>query len=297
MLISVNHHYVPQLYLKGFTADNGKIQVFDKALLGFKKDIQTPKTICFEKHRNTIDFKGCPTDQVERLYSLIEAPFGNFFNHIRKGITQDELISEVGIGLLKKFIAIQFWRMPLLDDFAHAYIQKLDLSKFGDRITINGSPLGKVKEISHLLKTDKGFRHYFRSFYLPFLTFDLRVHESDYQCWRLYSVAKEDSDWDNLLTGDNSFIVEKITDIFSFKSKLLFPLSKNQLVIYSPAVGAYRDFLPVFSTKLSMAMFFQSQRYFIGANREYMKKVLELQRELYAPDEVPKLFYELFQYV
>ncbi|MFT6133155.1 MAG: hypothetical protein ACJAW2_001886, partial [Shewanella sp.] len=51
---SINHHYVPQLYLRGFATELGRIQVFDKKLNSFKKDKQTPRTVLFEKHRNTI---------------------------------------------------------------------------------------------------------------------------------------------------------------------------------------------------------------------------------------------------
>jgi hypothetical protein len=294
-LSSANHHYIPQLYLKGFTANNGKLQVFDKTHLKFKKDKQTPKTVLFEKHRNTIDFKGCPTDLVERLYSGIETPLGDFFNHVRKGISQDELISKDGIYLLKIFVATQFWRMPLLDDYSDNYIRTLDFNKFGNRITIDGTPLGEIKDIIRLLKDDKGFRHYFRCFYLPWLTFDLRVHDHDYHCWKFYEVAPEEGSWDNLLTSDNPIIAEDFAGVFSFNSKLFLPLSKNQLVTYSSAVSGKIDLPAIFSTKLAMVMNSQSQKYLVGANREYIKKVIELQDQVYGNTGTAKLRRELFE--
>jgi hypothetical protein len=283
--------------LRGFTAKNGKLQVFDKETLKFKKDQQTPKTVLFEKHRNTVDLKGVQTDLIERLYSSLETPFGNFFHHVRKGISQQELISKEGIYLLKLFVAVQFWRLPLLDDFAKKSIQKLDLNKFGSQITINGAPLGEVEEISRLLRTDKGFRHFFRSFYLPLLTFDLRVHERDFSCWRLHTVATKEGDWDNFVTGDNPFIVEDIAEMFTFNSKIMLPISKTQLVTYSPNRGNHLDFPAIFSTKLAMVMNSQSQKYLVGANREYMEKVIELQGEVYGTDGASKLRDELFEYI
>lgn len=296
-LTSINHHYVPQLYLKGFTTKNGKLQVFDKEHLKFKKDKQTPKMVLFEKHRNTIKFEGVATDQVEKFYSFLETPFGNFFNLVRKGISQEELISKEGIYLLKLFVAIQFWRLPLLDKYADDCINKLDLNKYGSQITFNGTPLGEVKGISQRLQTDKGFRHYFRSFFLPLLVFDLRVHEIDYSCWRLHTIATEESGWDNFLTGDNPFIVEDITGMFTFNSKLILPLSKTQLITYSPTRGNHRDFPAEFSTKLAMAMNYQSKKYLVGANREYMKKVIQLQAQVYGIDGASKLRSELFEYI
>ena len=296
-LNSVNHHYIPQLYLKGFTADNGRLQVFDKAIHKFKKDKQTPRTILFEKNRNTIEVKGVLTDKLEKFYLVLESPFGEFFNYVRKGISQDELISKDGIYLLKQFVATQFWRMPLLDPFADDYILQLDLNRFGSRITVNGCPLGQVDEINRLIKTDKGFRHYFRSFYLPALMFDSQVHDHDFHCWRLHTVSAEDSGWDNFLTSDNPLIVENIIDMFAFKSKLILPLSKTQLVTYSPSGKNNCDFPPIFSTKLAMVMHSQSQKYLVGANREYMENIIELQERVYGADAVVKLRHEIFEYI
>ncbi len=296
-LTSERHHYVPQLYLKGFTSENGRLQVFDKKYLKFKKDKQTPKTVLFEKHRNTINFKGCPTDKIEKLYGAIETPFGDFFNHVRKGISKEELISKEGIYLLKIFVATQFWRMPLIDGFADYFIQNLDLNRFGSRITINNTPIGEVKVIRNLLISDSGFRHYFRSFYLPLLMFDFRVHDHDYHNWKLHDVAPEEGGWDNILTGDNPIIVEDISEMFSFNSKLILPLSKNQLVTYSPSRGEDCDLPAIFSTKLAMVMNSQSQKYLIGANREYIEAVLELQKSVYGDTDVPKLRHELFEYI
>ncbi|ELR67189.1 hypothetical protein C942_02697 [Photobacterium marinum] len=294
---SVKHHYVPQLYLRGFTADNGRLQVYDKKHNNFKKDKETPKTVLFEKHRNTIEVNGVRTDKLEKLYSSIETPLGQLFDKIRKGISQEELITENGIYLLKIFVATQFWRMPLLDFFADDYIRKLDLSQFGDRITVNNEPIGQVQEITQLIESSKGFRHSFRSFYLPLLTFDLRVHKSDFDCWRLHTVSPEFGCWDNFLTGDNPLIFEDVAEMFSFKSKFILPLSKTQLVTYSPSRNNHGEFPPIFSTKLAMVMNSQSQKYLVGANREYMAKIIELQESMYGSEGLYNLRQELFEYL
>lgn len=294
---SVNHHYIPQLYLKGFTASDNKLQVFDKSLGQFKKDKQTPRTVFFEKHRNTIEFKGIKTDQIEKLFSVIESPFGGFFELIRNGISPSGLISEQGIYLLKLFLAFQFWRMPLIDDFAENYVKNIDLNRFGDRITINGTPIGKVEKIRELIDNNEDFRHYFRSFYLPILTFDFRVHEHDYNFWKLHTVSTEFSDWDNIITGDNPIVVENMSEIFAFNSKLIFPLSKTQIVTYSPNSINLKELPPAFTTKLSMAIYAQSQQYLTGANRSYIKQIIDLYSEIYENNNFSKLRHELFEYI
>lgn len=185
--------------------------------------------------------------------------------------------------------------MPLIDDFAHEFIKCLDLNEFGSRITINNIPLGKVKDIKRLLEVDSGFRHYFRSFYLPVLMFDTRVHDHDYECWRLHEVAPEEGGWDNFLTSDNPIIVEDIEKIFSFNTKLIFPLSKKHLVTFSPSCSNGCELSAMFTTKLAMAMNSQSEKYLVGSNREYIEKVLKLQEEVYGSEGVPRLRSELFR--
>ena len=296
-LNSINHHYIPQLYLKGFTASNGKLQVFDKSLNNFKKDKQTPKTVFFIKHKNTIKFNGILTDKIEKIYNNLESPFGDLFDLIKKGITNNELIFKEGIYLLKLFIAIQFFRMPLLDDFAENFIKNIDLSKFGERITIGGIPIGNIENIRKLIETDKGFRHFFRCFVLPILMFDIRVHEHDYKSWKIHTVSDEFSHWDNILIGDKPFIVENIADIFAFNTKLIFPLSKTQIVTYTPNSSKSTDLPAIFSTKLSMLMYAQSQRYLAGANRDYMQQIITLYKEVYGNDGNAELQKELFEYL
>lgn len=294
---SVNHHYIPQLYLKGFTASNGKLQIFDKSLGHFKKDKQTPKTVFFGKHRNTIEFKGIKTDKIERLYSDIDSGFGIFFELIRAGISHDGMISKEGIYLLKMFIAIQFWRMPLVDSFAKNQVLNMDLNRYGKRITINGVPIGENEKIRELLDNDKGFQHYFRSFFLPVLMFDFRVHQHDYKCWKLHIVSEDSPGWDNILTSDNPIVVENLAEMFAFNTKLIFPLSKTQIVTYSPQSSDRKILPPIFSTKLSMLMYAQSQQYLAGANRNYIQKIIDFNDEMYGNEGASKLRNELFEFI
>ena len=127
--------------------------------------------------------------------------------------------------------------------------------------------------------------------------FDVRVHNHDYDCWKLHEVAPDEGDWDNFLTSDNPIIFEDITEVFSFNSKLIFPLSKKQLVTFSPSCENHHELPAIFSTKLAMVMNSQSQKYLVGANREYIEKVLELQEEIYGNEGVSKLRSDLFEYI
>jgi len=296
-LTSVRHHYIPQLYLKGFVNSNNKLQVFDKSIGTFLKDQQTPRTVFFGKHRNTINSQDIPTDTIEKLYGRLETPFGEYFKLIRNGITEESFRSKKSIYLLKLYLAIQFWRLPITDVFAEVFIRNLDLARFGNRITFSGTPIGNVPKIKALLETDIGFRHYFRSFLLPLLMFDSQVHEDDPKNWKLLTVSDEDTNWENVLTGDNPIIVEDIGKMFAFKSKLIFPLSKTQVAIYTPSVSEDVSLPPLFSSKLSMVIYAQTQRYLAGTNRDYMNNIIRLYGELHGRSKFGILRGELFEYI
>lgn len=296
-LNSINHHYLPQCYLNGFTDERGKLHVYDKKYTCFKKDKQTPRTVFFEKHKNTIEFHGESTDKIEKLYGTFETQFGSFFNSIRNGISSEELISKDGIYLIKLFIAIQFWRMPIMDEFSEYYLDNINLKDYGDRITINKLPLGDVAEISDLLKSDKGFRHYFRCFLLPLLMFDCRVHKKDFKAWKLHNVTPASSNWKNILTCDNPIIMEDFNKIFSFESKLIFPLSSTQIITYSPNYNKKLNLDALFTSKLSMGFYSQSQQYLAGTERQYMEDIIEIYNSMYGKNGSEQLRRELFSYI
>lgn len=296
-MASTNHHYIPQLYLNGFTSSNGRMQIYNKLFSKFEIDKHTPRTMFFEKHINTIIFNGVKTDKIEQLYSTLENGFGELFNTIRNGLSNEELISKDGLYLIKLYISIQFWRLPLADNLAEYYIDNVDLKRFGERITIDGVPIGEVKKIRELLKTDKGFRHYFRCFLLPFLTFDTNVSNHEFDHWKVYDVSAASGQWDNFLCSDNPIIIENIEKIYQFKTKLIMPLSKTKLLIHNPNKLSASSLEPIFSTKVAMLTFAQSRKYIAGANRSFMEEIIDIFNSVYGIEKTQKLRDEVFSFV
>ena len=293
-LKSVNHHYIPQLYLKGFVSDCQKLSVYDKKYGSFKKGKKTPKTVFFEKYRNTVEIKGIKTDIVETLYSTLENGFAQFFNLVRGGLSSEEILSKSGLEIIKQYLAVQFWRLPMLDNFTDQYIKNLDLNQFGKRITINGINIGEVDEFVQLVRENSDFRYYFRCFFLPVLMFDIKVKNSEYDFWSIHNVAPDEGGWDNILCSDNPIIAEDIFDLFKFKGKFIFPLSKTKLLVFNKDKKHAKHFEPDFSTRLSMVSYAQSTRYIAGANKDYISSIIALYDEFYGPDKIELLRTELF---
>ncbi|WP_165735068.1 DUF4238 domain-containing protein [Pseudoalteromonas sp. C8] len=275
---SVNHHYVPKFYLQGFTSDNGRLQVYNKTLCKFERDKHTPKTVLFEKNLNTIKMKGKLTDDLEKLYGYIETRFSEYVSLIRSRKINDEIISKEGILLIKQYIAFQFWRLPCYDAYADEYIASLDLSKFGEKLIINENYVGKTKNIKEMLKSDSGFKHYFRCFILPLISFDFTLKYDDLSKWKYHQI--NDSGWNNLPCSDNPLLIENLTGVHSFNTKIIFPVSNTQLISYSPDAIKSRTFDATFSAKLCMLIYAQANKYFIGTNKEQMEKVIDLYKNI-----------------
>lgn len=290
----INHHYIPRLYLKGFVSDSGKLCVFDKKYGKFKKDKETPNTVFFEKYRNTIKINGVTTNAIEEFYSELENSFGMFFNLVRDGLSSDEILSKHGLEIIKQYLAIQFWRLPMLDSYSDQFIKNLDLKQFGKRITINGDNLGEVEEITRLIQEEPDFRYYFRCFYLPVLTFDIKVRDDEDKYWSVHNVEPNENGWDNILCSDNPIVAEEILDLFKFDGRFIFPLSKTKILVFDKDRQKPKDFEPSFSTRLAMVLYAQSTRYVAGANKDYISQVISLYRRFYCSSELIQLQRELF---
>lgn len=164
--LSSDHHYIPQFYLRGFCRSDGTFDVYDKLHQTFKKSPQTPAKIFFEKNKNTIKYRDRKTDQIEFFYSTLESSFSQLFKLINSDDNAITILNSEAISLLQKYLAIQFWRLPIVDDFANHYILSRTQADIDHICTITSPPLPSEK-IYSLINTDLGFRHYFRCFVLP----------------------------------------------------------------------------------------------------------------------------------
>jgi hypothetical protein len=271
---SRNHHYIPRFYLRGFCRADGTFHVYDKRYAEFRKPPQSPGTAFFSKDRNNIKFQGAWTDKIEIMYATLESDLGRLFSLLRQGTPSNEVLQPEGIYLLKLFIAIQFWRLPRMDDASekfllsrtHADIEKMCL------LTTPPMPSERVYE---LIQSDKGFRHYFRSFWLPLTTFDRSKRILGDESWTLLDV-KDSNRWANHLCTDSPFIFLRPDDLFNFSAPFVLPLSGSRLLIARPAENTATSFDPSLSVRISILMYLQATRFVAGMSREYMEKIIEL---------------------
>ena len=292
---SRNHHYVPRLYLKGFCRADGAFDVYDKQFNAFRRRTQYPSTAFFEKDRNTVSLRGAESDEIEKLYSGIESGLGNLFNFIRSGVLSDNVLQPDGVHLLKLHMAVQFWRLPRMDSFSDRFLLSRTPADL-ERLCAVARPIMPRQKVYDLIQSDSGFRHYFRSFWLPLSTFDLSKQIPSGMYWRILDV-EDPTSWSNHLCSDNPFVLLEPETLLAFSGPFVFPLSGSRLLISRPVSNASTSFSPLLSVKLSILLYLQASRYVAGMNRPYMEKIIDFSRGYEGLEGRQRLEAEILQFL
>ena len=161
----------------------------------------------------------------------------------------DQLLNADGIRILKQYIAIQFWRLPLLDEFADQYLRARTLAEIEHYCTVSNPPMPSQK-VFELIQSDAGARHYFRSFILPLVTFNLNHPIPDAMKWIILDVENP-NEWSNHLCSDAPFIFfDNPENLMEFSGPFIFPLSNSKLLVSKPRSNTTLSFDPAMSTRI-----------------------------------------------
>jgi hypothetical protein len=272
---SINHHYIPRFYLKGFCRNNGTFDVYDKKYAKFKKAPQSPAGVFFDPRRNNIKYRGQTTDVIESSYSAIVA---QLFVVIQTGTPQEHILGPDGIRLLKTHMAFQFWRLPRLDGFADDYLKGLTREQVRRLCAITNPPL-PAENIYDLLRSDDGFRKFARSFLLPLATFSLNGSIPEDMHWSILDFECGNKLAHHLCT-DAPFIFDDPQGFMEFSVPFIFPLTNARVLVGRRRKGARLSLEPIVSTKISVLSYIQANRYVVTAERLYLEKIIEFS-ELY----------------
>lgn len=270
---SVNHHYIPQFYLKGFCRNDGQFDVYDKKYRQFKKAPQTPAKVFFAPRRNNIKYHGQTTDIIESSYSEIEGSLAQLFNLIQSGAAQHQILEPDGIRLLKTHIALQFWRLPRLDRFADDYLKSRTIDQVAHLCTVTSPPM-PAEEIHALLRDDGDFRKFARSFLLPLTTFDLNGSIPGNMQWSILDI-EDGKKWANHLCTDAPFIFDDPQGFMHFSVPFVFPLTNARLLVARRSTHTPICLEPIVSTKISVLSYIQAERYVVATERSYLEKIMD----------------------
>lgn len=108
---SRNHHYIPQIYLRGFldsSLQKEQLNVIDK--FGRRHFISNPRNIGSQRDFNRVDIPGMPIDEAEmRIFSPIDGKTGEMLKYITDNATLPE---KEDMFALLSFVALLYNHNP-----------------------------------------------------------------------------------------------------------------------------------------------------------------------------------------
>lgn len=122
---SWRHHYIQQFLIKGFINPNQKVFVYDKEKDEILKDEKAPKSVLFEKHKNTITFdNGNSTSIIEdELFNKQDGEFSKLIKYLQNVDSNDpNIFNDESISGFVFFILNLFWRIPYSDEISKGII-------------------------------------------------------------------------------------------------------------------------------------------------------------------------------
>lgn len=262
----VKHHYVPEVYMKGFTMeDEDKVYVLRKPRHNISS--MHPAQIMYDKHLYTVSFQNERSQMIEDFYSEVESELSGAFrlmNELRHN-PKEYLEAKNTVEfhqLLKVIIALQFWRTPCQRDLAKEYASNL-IGLYDSANEMTKKNLGYDRKfIKYLYAHREKDSHLtvIQNSLLPLLTFKM-LDESliDFS----FYVAEQDQGL--VLTCDNPVVYSDLNELFDFKV-FAFPLTKNIIVASSVDEGA----LDIY--KFNQKMYTQARERVIGSREEYFKE-------------------------
>ena len=258
--IENKHHFIPQFYLKYFTDDNGKYYLFDKNNKRFMKNPRTPKSTFYEYNRNTINNFKINDNSIEEIYSSLESDFAKCMKYILT-LNNNIEITEIKqiIYVLKCFIAIQFCRLPINDDYFDNFILNYDYKKCRNIIKDNNGNNLFDNNFIDKVKNDIDFRKYFKSLILPFLLFNILEENYNFLKWQIFDLKYSYQDY-NLICSDAPIIYKNKNDLFMFNGDIILPLTKEKILIVSKNIFPNK-FDRLFWESVNMVLYEQANQY------------------------------------
>lgn len=151
---STRHHYIPQFLIEGFTNNEGLVYVYDKQRNVILKKPLAPKSIFFERNRNTVEIlEGTNSSFLEDIYSKIDTKASRIIKCFQnEDITKLDITQEQAANFLF-FLMTLFWRIPFTDFAAQDVWERSEIiSPLIDSEIIRKDPFYQKMERAKLFK-------------------------------------------------------------------------------------------------------------------------------------------------
>ena len=262
----VKHHYLPEVYLKGFTPE-GSNKIFVLKKPRGKINQMHPAQIMYKRYLYTVE--GFENSQmIEDFYQEVENELSEAFKVVAylkvNPIEYSSLKNQVPFHqLIKSIIAFQFWRSPSQKRLAKELSEQLPSiyqslpESIGSSIGLNSSYIDYLYKNRH----DEAHQKLIQNIVLPVLTF--RMYDDTLIDFSFF-VAENDGD--HVLTSDNPIVFDSLEHLFSFDS-FAFALTKDILVASNSLKKGFT--INEFNERVAK----QAEERVVGASKELLESV------------------------
>ncbi|MDW3191283.1 MAG: DUF4238 domain-containing protein [Cytophagales bacterium] len=260
---SWRHHYIPKFLIEGFTNADNKVFVYDKLEDGGQGKIRNkpvpPKSIFFEKHRNTMVFDTGTSSVIEDYtYNKLDTYYSKFFRELKSYTEGNEEIPNGPLYGLHLFVMNLFWRIPAQDPAA---------KRLSDVINEGIEDSGLLKALGKHQKT-------------AFSKLTLSQASKNLEKEPHYKVFTCDDPI--FILTDNPTVYERRAEQFKELDELkyIFPVSSQMVFVYSGYNRSYLKLSPKIVRLYNALAIDQSVRYTVSFDRENLESNVKTWKDL-----------------
>lgn len=270
MNLSQRHHYLPEVYLKGFTDSDGKLAVYDIRNKELKKVRFSPKQVFFEWNRNTFEINSEKTDFLELSYRNIDQNVAPTLKKLQRTSSDVELSTYDIINLIF-FQGMTYWRVPSTDLEIINHVKTTDKKELFIKLI---NPLTNEEANDEIYNRLLKEQLFIESFRIPKAIGDFLKATNKYvlENWKITYPSRHSK---LHLIGDNPILT--LEDDFDniLETESIFPLSSSKNLWHLNSVFP-ESISPETTVMIDKMIFLQSERYVCGPDANYLKTIAEM---------------------
>ncbi len=264
---SSRHHYIPKFLINGFTNKENEVFIYDKDRNIIQANPRPPKSIFWEKDRNTMVIDEVKTSIIEdETYLKLDNFYKKAIETLRVADLNQEHFSISEPHLLHLFVLNLFWRIPATDDLFNKIFDQLKISEheYSSALRKNERTHIQLLTLKEVIKKNINTRFKYR----------ILEYEKPY-----------------FILGDNPTLFgQQPTQLLDLDNLIyIFPICGSRGIVKSllESRKAYnRDFDAKHVLLYNALTIDQSVRYVISGDKEILEKSLNLYRTLKQKDEL-----------
>lgn len=270
MTLSQRHHYLPEVYLRGFTGEDGKLSVYDIKKKELKKGRFSPKQVFYEWNRNTFYANDNKTDFLENLYKDIDQKVTPTLKKLQVPFENPDLTPFEYFNLIF-FLGVTYWRIPAIDNEITRHVITSDRKEIFIKLLNTETNEEVSDEIFDRVRNDKAF---IESYRIPKAIIDY-LKSNKNNLLEKWKITYSDRPPSLHLIGDNPIIT--LDDQFEniLDTETIFPISNHKLLWHLNS--EYPEIIsPETTVTIDQLIFLQSERYVCGPNGDYLNAIARL---------------------